>query len=317
VKLVVKIISIGNTCLDIILMHTNQLPEWSTERFFKETQWRAAGQGANFAIAAASLGHPTHLVSNIGSDQIGAGIHADLGKMRFLNLQFLEKASGSTGFTVSVVRSDGERLFLTFLGHQNTFSLLHNKRRILQSIQDNDIIHISGYYMLPKLSNELPSLIPQFKAKQAKISFDPGWPPFGFNKAERKNLNMILPHVDYFEPNETELQTMTGECTISSAVKALSRVCSGVVAVKRGSKGSITFAENRARITPAFKIRAIDSTGAGDVFDAAFLTGIIQDAPLSVCARRGNAAAAALMSNTNTGLSRFPKEANVKRFLEM
>ena len=315
-KLVVKVISIGNTCLDIILMHTDQLPKWSTEQFFKETRWRSAGQGANFAIATASLGYPTQLVSNIGSDQISARIEAELRRVKLLNLRFLQRAEGVTGFTVSVVRSDGERLFLTFLGHQNTFSMKRHEKRIVQSLERNDIIHISGYYMLPNLRDELPPLLHQFKAKGVRISFDPGWPPLGFSKSERKNLNAILPYVDYFEPNETELQAMTGRGTISSAVKAIRRVYFGVIALKRGMRGSIIFSESKTLVTRAFKIRALDSTGAGDVFDAAFLTGVIKSAALSTCAKRGNAAAAILMSNVNSGSSRYPTEASVSNFLE-
>jgi len=314
VKLVANIFSIGNTCLDIILMHTNQLPKWSTEQFFKKTQWRSAGQGANFAIATASLGHPTCLVSNLGSDEISTRILADLQRMKLLDLKLLERTENATGFTVSVVRSDGERLFLTFLGHQNDFSLLHNKPRILQSLQKNDIIHISGYYMLPNLWNELPALVSQFKHRGAKISFDPGWPPSGFNRTERKDLRVVLPDVDYFEPNEIELQAMTRKRSVSSAVKEIRRICDGVIALKRGSRGSIVFSENTVITTRAFRVRAVDSTGAGDVFDAAFLTGIVRGIPLSLCAKRGNAAAAALMSSTNSGRFRFPTESSIQHF---
>lgn len=309
-----KVISIGNTCLDIILLHTDNLPKWGTEIFFEETRWRTAGQGANFAVASGSLGNTTYLISNIGSDPAGARIEAELRTIKRLDLRFLRKTTGSTGFTVSVIRSDGERLFLTFLGHQDIFSLKRDE--IIQTAENEDIIHISGYYMLPHLREELPPLLQELRAKNVRISFDPGWPPFGFSRSERADLKTILPHVDYFEPNETELLAMTGENTINSAVRKIRRCFSGVLALKRGEKGSIIFSGNKRIISKPFKIRALDSTGAGDVFDAAFLNGSIKKEAVEVCARKGNAAAAILMTRGDSDRSRFPTESALNNFLE-
>ena len=311
-----KVISLGNTCLDIILLHTDNLPKWGREIFFDETLWRTAGQGANFAIASSSLGNTTYLISNIGSDPAGARIEAELKTIKRLDLRFLRKTTGSTGFSVSVIRSDGERLFLTFLGHQDIFSLKRDEGEIIHTAENEDIIHISGYYMLPHLREELPPLLRELRAKNVRISFDPGWYPFGFNRSERANLKTILPHVDYFEPNEMELLAMTGENTITSAVGKIRRCFSGVLALKRGESGSVIFSGNKRIISKAFKIRALDSTGAGDVFDAAFLTGAIKEDALEVCARKGNAAAAILMTRGNSDRSRFPTEGALNSFLE-
>jgi sugar/nucleoside kinase (ribokinase family) len=310
-----KVISIGNTCLDIILLHTEHLPNWSTEVFFGEARWRSAGQGANFAIASASLGNPTFLVSNTGSDAAAGRIEADLRRLKGLDIRFLRKIEGPTGFTVSVVRSDGERLFLTFLGHQDAFSTKPDQEQIIQTAKAEDMIHISGYYMLPRLRDELLPLLHKLRGRDARISFDPGWPPSGFSKSEIENVKAILPHVQYFEPNETELFAMTSKHNITSAVKKVRRWFSGVLAVKRGYKGSVIFVENKPLIARAFKIRPLDTTGAGDVFDAAFLTTIMNKEPIEVCARRGNAAAAMLIMKTDSDLSRFPTETALNSFL--
>jgi ribokinase len=191
----------------------------------------------------------------------------------------------------------------------------HHEKEILQSVEMNDIIHISGYYMLPNLQDELPLLLHQFKARGARISFDPGWPPRGFAETERANLNMVLPHVDYFEPNETELLAMTGSQIVPAAVEAIRRFYHGIIAVKCGAKGSIIFAERQPLVIRAFETHVLDTTGAGDVFDAAFLNGIIRGNSPSICAKRGNAAAAILMSNANSGSSRFPTEASIDDIL--
>jgi sugar/nucleoside kinase (ribokinase family) len=139
----------------------------------------------------------------------------------------------------------------------------------------DDIVHISGYYMLPRLQDALAPLLHDLRGRGVRISFDPGWPPSGFNARERAKLKSILPCVDYFEPKETELLAMTAMRTIDTAVKRIKRWFTGVLALKCGRRGSIIFAEDTPVYSKAFRIVPLDTTGAGDVFDAAFLTGII------------------------------------------
>jgi len=141
VTVVPKIISIGNTCLDIILRYTNRLPQWGTELFLDETEWRLGGQAANFAVACCALGYPSQLVSNVGSDQVGKRLRTELKSENLLNTKFLQTTKGETGFAVSLLRSDGERLFLTFLGHQSLFSTKPYVKRIAENLDARDAHH--------------------------------------------------------------------------------------------------------------------------------------------------------------------------------
>ena len=291
-----KIISIGNTCLDIILRYTNRLPQWGTELFLDETEWRLGGQAANFAVACCALGYPSQLVSNVGSDQVGKRLRTELKSENLLNTKFLQTTKGETGFAVSLLRSDGERLFLTFLGHQSLFSTKPYMKRIIDNLDARDMVHVSGYYMLPRLKTELPDVLRLVRETGARTSFDPGWPPFGFSKPERKNLNAILPWFDFFEPNETELLAMTQKTRITPAITAIRRQFNGIIALKRGKKGCTVLSGEKRLTVKALHVHALDTTGAGDVFDAGFLTGILRNDPLDVCASRGNRAAAIFIS---------------------
>jgi sugar/nucleoside kinase (ribokinase family) len=108
---------------------------------------------------------------------------------------------------------------------------------------------------------------------------------------------------------------VTGARTIDTAAKRVKRWFTGVLALKCGSRGSIIFAEGNPVYSKAFRIAPLDATGAGDVFDAAFLTGIIGGEGLKDAARRGNAAAAILMASAASDLSRFPTKAAVHKLL--
>jgi sugar/nucleoside kinase (ribokinase family) len=218
---------------------------------------------------------------------------------------------------MSAVRSDGERFFLTFLGHQKSFSTKPQMPQIIDTVDKGDIVHISGYYMLPRLKAELPQLLRRLRERGTKVSYDPGWPPLGFAKSERKDLRAILAQVDFFEPNEAELLAMTGKTTILSAVNAIRHSFLGVIALKRGAKGSMIFSGRKQIVVEAFRVHPSNTTGAGDVFDAGFITGLVRNNSLDACARRGNAAAAIMMSKDKSDISRFPSKTTLDRLLKI
>ncbi|MFI5448914.1 MAG: PfkB family carbohydrate kinase [Candidatus Bathyarchaeia archaeon] len=85
----VKVISVGNTCLDIIMRYIDQLPDWGTEKFCQESETRLAGQATNFAIASAKLSNKTYLVSSIGNDLIGKNFEFELNQLSSLDRSFL------------------------------------------------------------------------------------------------------------------------------------------------------------------------------------------------------------------------------------
>ncbi len=206
-----------------------------------------------------------------------------------------------------VVRNDGERLFLANLSHQNSYSLNHDREFLLDAVNPGDFLHISGYFMLPRLRVELPSFLQEAQNRKVRISFDPGWDSNGFTDATRAELFHLLSFVEFFEPNETELKAISGKPTILESIEELSRRYKGIVALKQGERGSRIFDRNRSVTKVAsFPTQVIDSTGAGDVFDAGFIHGLINQRSLEDSAKIGNAAAALLISRKGVGSSRFP-----------
>ena len=205
------------------------------------------------------------------------------------------------------MRTDGERLFLANLGHQNSYSLKPDWKHVLELIDPGDFLHVSGYFMLPKLRTELPALFIETQERKARISFDPGWDSNGFKETSRTELLQLLPHVNFFEPNEPELKAISRKPTIAESIEELSSHYNGVVALKLSKLGSRIY--DRGQIVgeaKPFPTQVIDSTGAGDVFDAGFIHGIIKKQNPLEAARIGNAAASILISRKGAGHARFP-----------
>jgi sugar/nucleoside kinase (ribokinase family) len=313
---VAKLFSIGNTCLDIVLSHTDRLPKWNSELIFDETEWRLGGQATNFAIAAARLGLKPVLVSNVGSDDLGKGMRAELASVIRLDKRFFWRDACETGFTVAIIRVDGDRSFLGFLGHQKLFTMKRVAQKLPRFAVEGDMVHVSGLYLLPKLQRELPSLFKLLHRNGASISFDPGWRPGGFSKVDRRRFLRLLSLADFYEPNEAELKQVAGEKSMESAVERLGASFGGIIALKLGGKGSrVIEPSGKSTFAPAFPTRVDDTTGAGDVFNAGFMAGLIRHLRHRQCALLGNAAASIAISRRGKPSLRFPKLSEVEKLL--
>jgi ribokinase len=190
-------------------------------------------------------------------------------------------------------------------------------RSLSKVLGDEDIVHISGLYMLPKLQRELPSLLRRLHRIGAKISFDPGWNPNGFNKTARQRFYRLLSFIDFYEPNDAELKQLTGETSIQSAKERLRATFHGILALKLGRKGSkIVDPLGKVTFVPSYPTRVADTTGAGDVFDAGFFAGVLQDLGLDLCIKYGNAAASIAISRNGEPGLRFPNLSEVRSVIK-
>jgi len=118
-----------------------------------------------------------------------------------------------------------------------------------------------------------------------KISFDPGavYAAKGYDSLER-----IIKRTYVFMPNLVELQELTGESDYRRAADFMVERGIKVVAIKLGDQGCyVTDGRERLKIEP-FKVKAVDTTGAGDAFCAGFLYGLINKKSLFECGRLGN-----------------------------
>jgi ribokinase len=118
-----------------------------------------------------------------------------------------------------------------------------------------------------------------------KISFDPG------SVYARKGFAAIEPIIRssyVLMPNAVELELLTGEADYCKGADLMIEMGVKIVAVKLGSKGCyVTDGQERLRIEP-FKVKVVDTTGAGDAFCAGFLYGLINNKSLYECGRLGN-----------------------------
>jgi sugar/nucleoside kinase (ribokinase family) len=311
-----KVFSVGNTCLDLLMRHTDRLPRWGGEQVFEDSEQRVGGQGANFAVASARLGSPTRLVSSVGDDDLGKRLKSELESVENLDCSFLRFEKASTGFSVAGVRTGGERFFLTYLGHQSMFSL-KGAGRAIGNMGQGDLIHLSGFFLMPRAMQTLRRFLDSIRDKGATISFDPGWAPGGLSADKADSFWEIMELVDWFCPNEDELKALTSEDSIGRAARVAGRAVRGGIVVKRGARGCAIFEGGHRPVEiPSFKVDVVDAVGAGDAFDAGFLFGIGSGYSHAASGKLGNAAAALVVSRKGGVKQRFPTLSEVMDLAE-
>jgi sugar/nucleoside kinase (ribokinase family) len=133
-----------------------------------------------------------------------------------------------------------------------------------------------------------------FVQNGAKISFDPNIrTELLGGKTVRELLGDVLDNCSVIMPGIEELRMITGMDGIDDGINKLFEYESmKIVALKKGSQGCTVYSRSQKIDCAAHKVDRVDSTGAGDCFDAAFLCGLLDDKSLQVCARMATAAGA-------------------------
>jgi sugar/nucleoside kinase (ribokinase family) len=137
----------------------------------------------------------------------------------------------------------------------------------------------------PGINNDTGKLFKMAKELGLTTSLDPQWDP-----AEKweVDLEKLLPYVDVFLPNTTELLNLTKENKVENAINKI-KTYSNTVVVKNGNKGSIVFNNGETITKEAFlNTNVVDAIGAGDSFDAGFINKFINGSTIEECQTFGN-----------------------------
>ena len=243
--------------------------------------------GSSSAIAAhnaASLGAKVSFATLLGQDDFGRialdrlrGAGVDISGAR-------ERQELQTGVTV-LLPHGAERHILTYPGSMES---LRVEDLNFASLCEARHFHLSSLYLQTGLHAGLPGLLKRLKDAGLSISLDPNDDPADTWGAP---LQELLPYVDCFLPNESEMCRMMRCGNLDAALDALQESIPLVV-VKRGSRG-VRVRHGRSQFdVDALTVKPVDTIGAGDSFNAGFLRAYLAERDPEACARAGNITAA-------------------------
>lgn len=240
-------------------------------------QYIAGGSAANAIIGLAHFGEKCAITGMIGEDKYAQIYLKHLDQLKIVPLYFY--CPIPTAQAACLVTPDGERTCRTFLGasQKMTGDLLPPS-----FFEGAKLVHVEGYSLLNEGLTERGMEL----AKQvgAKVSFDLA--SLEIASRFRKRILSLIPHyVDILFANEDETRALTGLEPESGCI-ALKELCE-IAVVSIGKNGCFVGHGAHCNHYPAFPVKPLDTTGAGDLFASGFLHGYLQGKELSECARYG------------------------------
>jgi sugar/nucleoside kinase (ribokinase family) len=274
---------LGDANPDLVLTGEAVVPAFGqAERLVDEARLVIGGSGAIFACGAAKLGLRVAFAGVVGDDMFGRYMCDQLQGHGVDTSAMVMLPERSTGVTV-VLSGRQDRAMLTFAG---TIGDLRRSMIDADLLSRTRHIHVSSYFLQAALIPELPDLFREAREGEATTSLDPNWDPSG---QWDSGLLTLLPEVDVFLPNEVEALSLARISVMENAIARLRSSGAGTVVVKTAGEGSVGAQASESIVVPAFQTEVVDSTGAGDAFDAGFLAGFLGGEPLRRCMEIGNA----------------------------
>ena len=282
------VIVVGELNVDIILNEIDSFPEIGKEKLAGKMDTTLGSSSAILASNLSSLGAKVAFIGKIGQDQNGEIVLNSFQKKGVDTGMIIRSGEYNTGATI-VLNFDEDRANITYPGAMDHLVFDDIDDELLSSAKH---MHFSTLFMQPGIKPEIGKLFKKAKSLGLTTSLDPQWDP-----AEKWDFDYasILPYVDIFLPNETELKFITGTKTIEEAVEAVKDYTT-ILVVKNGSKGSTVYHKGQSDHKGSFlNTSVVDAIGAGDSFNSGFIFKFIQKNPIPECQIFGN-----LMGAVNT-----------------
>lgn len=267
-----RLLCVGDINLDIITPKVSYFPLKDEQLIVDNFKWFLGGSSTITACAAASLGVDTTLAGCVGSDFIGDML---LSKLKSYGVKSLVKRGETpTETTFAVTFESTSRSFITTVGANKDLSLAD-----IPSFDGFSHLHLASFYHLHGLQKDFPRLITSAKKAGLTVSFDPGLVA-GANPNLAKKLFSLI---DVLFLNELELRRFGGMLFCGKQAP--------LIAVHLGPEGSVVHKGSVKFSLPAFKGKVLNSTGAGDVYNAGFLKEFMKGADPKSCLESGVKAA--------------------------
>ncbi len=267
-----KIYCIGIINLDVIVKPVTQWPILGELIQADQTLFYPGGTALNTAVSISKLGQfPVDLIGSIGNDYAGEMI------MKFLHGNSVKTTgisvedSKSTGSCIVAITPSGDRSFIYTPGAND---IIKPAGELTERVANESYVHLGGVLDMAQLSGrKLLQIVKELKAKGCFVSMDLAW-DWGFRGWEK--LKDSLPFTDLLSMNAQESKALTGESDPTASAKLI--VDSGCrrVVIKLGAEGAYVHMPGYAGFVPGFQVNVIDTTGAGDAFSGALLTGIMK-----------------------------------------
>ncbi|HTL59993.1 MAG TPA: carbohydrate kinase family protein [Candidatus Limnocylindrales bacterium] len=279
------------------------VPKVRTQINTESVRFMTGGGAANTGSALAQMGIRTTIFSKVGGDLNGDFLRRELKKNGVDISQIRVAAQESTPFTFVGIHPDGDRSFIHTPGANLSFA---RRDLDLERLYDCEFLLYQDMFVLPKLDGAgAAKLLAGAKRRGITTLLDEC---FGLGP-KRKIFETVLPFCDVAIPSCDDMQAIYPGMKAVDIARHLRARGARRVVLKLGTRGCLVATEKETALVPTLARRIVDTTGAGDCFNAGFIAGLINGMSDLQAARIGAAAAAACIAYVGgaVGIPSFKK----------
>ena len=271
---------VGEVNPDVVVLGADVSPAFGqAEKLVDGIRLTIGSSSAIFACGASRLGLRTALVGLVGDDPLARYMLGALSDRGVDISHCVIDASVPTGASV-IISTGRDRAILTAKGAMSQLRAEQVPRHLLKEARH---LHVGSYYLQDGLRPELAVLFGEASVAGMTTSFDPNWDPSGRWDG---GIDAVLGESDLVFLNDQEARSIarTGDSlTAGRLLMQRSKSGAAIVVIKQGAEGGMALQGNHVARSAALPIDAVDTTGAGDSFDAGFVYGFLQTWPLQRC----------------------------------
>jgi ribokinase len=299
-----KITVIGSLVMDQVIK-LKKFPKEGDTLFGDEINYYLGGKGANQAYALTRLGANTEMIGMVGDDNFGKAFIETFKKAgtKVSNIMISSKVGTSIASILSNYQAENKIVVM----HGANFEFNEKELKKVESVLKNSDLVITQLELKPEIEEAIIKLCAKYKV------------PVQLNPAPAYKLSKdVLSKVTYITPNDLELSILTGmkTDTLDNAKKAVKKLLSmgpkNVISTL-GGNGAMIGDKNGVRHIPVFKVKVVDTVGAGDAFNGGFAYAISKGHNIDEAVRFANAVGG--LAVTKQGA--FPSMPNLKLVIDL
>ncbi|OXM13338.1 carbohydrate kinase family protein [Paenibacillus herberti] len=296
---------IGDANIDLVVEGFSQVPQPGQEIFVDRMTMHVGGGAALFAVSLAKLGIRVAFNGVLGDDNYGHYIRERFEQYGIDTRMIRNSDINNTGISIAF-NPETDRSFITYAGSN---AELRMDTLDFDEIAQGRHVHITGYRGR-RNHDQYVEMTKELKERGVSLSCDVGWDDSG---EWDNSVFQLMQDIDVFLMNETEAQHYTGMSNIEDCIRHMGKYCDHVV-IKLGAEGAIALKDDVLTRLPGYSVVAVDTTGAGDSFNAGYLFGFLNGMDVETSLQYGNACGALSVGSLG-GSTGTPDLEGLKAFL--
>lgn len=291
-----NVVVVGPIFLDVVMSGLDHLPSAGQEVYVDSASWSPGGYAIS-AIALSRLGVRTHLLTELGQDEMGEVILSRL------------TAEGVNTILPHYLEKTNIAVALNWNGDRGIVSFTHPLKDPIDDLRQV-LDRAPGLLLLSARHPFARNIAAEGLARRLPVALSLSWHPEFLTS---RSLQQLFSLADHLFCNVPEALLVTGQTDFRKALAILGEALPQVV-ITRGSEGAVALVQGEYVESPACPAVIVDATGAGDVFAAGYLAAELHGLPVIDRLRAGNWAAGRAVAQVG-GSTGAPCWVDVERFL--